>query len=80
MRKFLTKAMVGLGAVGGAVLLKAKMVAAAAIDYASSTGAVDDITANMGNSLTSIALKVIGIAAGLFLIFWGFKKVRQLIK
>lgn len=80
MRKVLTRLGIGLASVGGAVILKAKMAAAEALDYASSTGAVEDITANMGTSLTAIALKVIGIAAGLFFIFWGWKKVKALIK
>lgn len=50
---------------------------AAAIDYASTTAAVDDATSGLGSMLISGSLKVIGIALGVWGLFFLIGKLRK---
>ena len=55
-------------------------VMAAAVDYASTTGAIDDATSGLPEVLFGGSLKVIGIALGLWGLFWLVGKLRKMIK
>lgn len=53
---------------------------AAPIDYASTTAAVDDATSGLGATLLSGSLKVIGIALGVWGLFFLVGKLRKITK
>lgn len=57
--------------------LTASNAYAAAIDYASTTSAVDDATSGLPAVLFSGSLKVIGIALGIWALFFLIGKLRK---
>lgn len=73
----LKKFAVGLGAFAFMAAVGASQALAAPIDYASTTAAVDDATSGLGSMLISGSLKVIGIALGVWGLFFLIGKLRK---
>jgi len=67
----------GLGVMAVAVMKLATAANAAPIDYSSSTQVITDATTNLGPSLFAGSLTVVGIALGVWLIFFLIGKLRK---
>lgn len=67
----------GLGAFAFMAAVGVSNALAAPIDYASTTAAVDDATSGLGSMLISGSLKVIGIALGVWGLFFLIGKLRK---
>lgn len=80
MKNILKKISIGFAALAVMFTVGVGQTFAAAVDYASSTGAVDDATSGLGSALLGNSLKVIGIALSVWALFWAIGKLRKTVK
>lgn len=77
IKKYFKGLAITMGAFAFIVLAGVYNASAAAIDYASSSGAVDDATSGLTAVMISNSLKVIGIALSVWALFWAVGKLRK---
>jgi hypothetical protein len=73
MKKFA----VGLMSLAFAAFIGVQSTFAAAVDYASSSAAVEDATSGLGTVMLTNSLKVIAIALSVWALFWAVGKLRK---
>jgi hypothetical protein len=77
IKKYLKGLAITVGAFAFALIVGVQNSLAVAIDYASSSGAVDDATSGLTSVMISNSLKVIGIALSVWALFWAVGKLRK---
>lgn len=80
MNKRLRNMLVGAGTLGAMAIVAVSNVSAAAYDYASSTGVIDDSTSGLETALFSKVGLIVGISLGVWLIFYIIRKLKQVVR